>query len=198
MKPARLAPLALAFGLAGTGCAGRVPTTHYYVLEPQDVARAASQSGLTIGVPPLRVAPPYDQDRIVYRVGSDSAEVGFYAYHRWAAPLARMLPALVAEACRGLSGVQQVEPAFAGDQYDAYLYGRIAALEEVDTPNGVRVRVRLDLRLERNGVTLWSDTAEHESDVLGREVHDVVRGMAASIAEAVRAVRPALEAALAH
>ena len=28
----------------------------------------------------------------MYRVGEDSPEVGFYAYHRWAAPLSRMLP----------------------------------------------------------------------------------------------------------
>jgi uncharacterized lipoprotein YmbA len=192
MKPA----LALALGIACAGCAGKVPTTHYYVLEPQDVGRATTQSGLTIGVPPLRVAAPYDQDRIVYRVGADAVEVGFYAYHRWAAPLERMLPTLVAEACRGLSGVQQIEPASAGGKYDAYLYGRVAALEEVDTPSGVRVRVRLELRLERNGVTVWSETTEHETDVEGSDVNAVVRGMAAAIDEAVRAVLPALDAAL--
>ena len=27
------------------------------------------------------VDPPFDQDRIVYRVGAESPEIGFYAYH---------------------------------------------------------------------------------------------------------------------
>ncbi len=196
MRPARLASVALIVGLCMAGCASRLPTTHYYVLEPQDVARSVPASGLTIGVPALRVAAPYDQDRIVYRVGESSAEIGFYAYHRWAAPLGRMLSPIVAEACQGLSGVQRIEPAEADRQYDAYLHGRLVTLEEIDTPDGVRVLVRLDLRLVRNGVTVWSETVAHETPVDGNDVRAVVQGMASSIRTAVRGVLPALRDAL--
>jgi uncharacterized lipoprotein YmbA len=196
MRPARLAPVALLVGLCVGGCASRIPTTHYYVLETQDVARSVPASGLTIGVPALRVAAPYDQDRIVYRLGENSVEIGFYAYHRWAAPLGRMLPPIVAEACQGLSGVQRIEPAEADRQYDAYLHGRLATLEEIDTPDGVRVLVRLDLRLVRNGVTVWSETVAHETPIDGNDVRDVVQGMASSIRAAVRTAQPALHAAL--
>ena len=196
MKPAWLSSVALIAGLAVAGCAGRLPTTHYYVLEAEDVARSIPPSGLTIGVPALRVAAPYDQDRIVYRVGEDSVEVGFYAYHRWAAPLGRMLPPLIAEACQDLTGVQRIEPAEAERQYDAYLHGRLTTLEEIDTPDGVRVLVRLDLRLVRNGATVWSETVAHETPIDGNDVGDVVQGMAGAIRSAVRTVQPALYAAL--
>ena len=188
--------VALIAGLGVAGCAGRLPTTHYYVLEAQDFARTVPASGLTIGVPALRVAAPYDQDRIVYRVGENSVEVGFYAYHRWAAPLGRMLPPLIAEACQGLTGVQRIEPAEAERPYDAYLHGRLTTLEEIDTADGVRVLVRLDLRLVRNGVTVWSETVEHETPIDGNDMSDVVQGMASSIRTAVETVQPALHAAL--
>ena len=196
MKPARLSAVALVAGLGVAGCAGRLPTTHYYVLEAQDVARSEPASGLTIGVPALRVAAPYDQDRIVYRVGEDSVEVGFYAYHRWAAPLGRMLPPLIVEACQGLTGVQRIEPAEAERQYDAYLQGRLTTLEEIDTADGVRVLVRLDLSLVRDGVTVWSETVAHEAPIDGNDMGDVVQGMADAIRAAVHSVQPALRAAL--
>jgi uncharacterized lipoprotein YmbA len=196
MKPARLTLVALMLGLGVAGCVGTVPTTRYYVLQTQDVARSVPGSGLTIGVPALRVAAPYDQDRIVYRVGENSVEVGFYAYHRWAAPLGRMLPPIIAEACQGLSGVQRIEPAEPDRPYDAYLHGRLAALEEIDTQDGVRVLVRLDLRLVRNGVTVWSETVAHETPIEGNDVRDVVQGTASSIRTAVQTVQPALRAAL--
>ena len=194
MRPVRLGSMVLVAGLAVAGCGGRAPTIHYYVLEPPNDPRAPTAEGLTIGVPAVHVAAPYDQDRIVYRVGE--VEVGFYTYHRWAAPLERMLPALVAEACRGLNGVHQIEPAVANREYDAYLQGRVTALEEIDTPEGVRVLARLDLRLVRDGVTVWSETVEHESAIDGNDVQDVVRGMAKSIDEAVRAALPAMDTVL--
>jgi uncharacterized lipoprotein YmbA len=196
VRPARLSAAALIVGLCVAGCGGRIPTTHYYLLETQDVARSVPASGLTIGVPPLRVAVPYDQDRIVYRVGESSVEVGFYAYHRWAAPLGRMLPPIIVEACQDLTGVQRIEPAEADRQYDAYLHGRLTTLEEIDTPDGVRVLVRLDLRLVRNGVTVWSETVEHETPIDGNDMPDVVQGMASSIRTAVQTVQPALHDAL--
>ena len=196
MRPVRLASVVLIVLLGVAGCGGSMPTTHYYMLEAQDVARSVPDSGLTIGVPALRVAAPYDQDRIVYRVGENSVEVGFYAYHRWAAPLGRMLPPIIAEACQGLTGVQRIEPAEADRQYDAYLHGRLTTLEEIDTPDGVRVLVRLDLRLVRDGVTVWSETVEHETPIDGNDMPDVVQGMASSIRTAVQTVQPALHAAL--
>ena len=52
------------------GCS-QVPPTHFYVLEMQESAavRAQSEEGWAIGVRSFVVDAPYDQDRIVYRLG---------------------------------------------------------------------------------------------------------------------------------
>jgi uncharacterized lipoprotein YmbA len=139
-----IAILALSFVV---GCSS-LPTTHYYVLELDPVAgtNGASAAGAgetapwTIGVRPFTVDAPYDQDRIVYRVGEGSAEVGFYAYHLWAAPLDAMIAAAVATGLEGTPAVSIVEPAAAGRSYRAWLHGRVLALEEVDLPDRQLVR----------------------------------------------------------
>jgi len=89
MRPPKLALLLLAVSLTVSliGACRSAPTTHYYVLTPTrqvpDVAAAASDStGLRIGVEPFTVDPPYDRDQLVYRLGVDSVEVGFYTFHR--------------------------------------------------------------------------------------------------------------------
>ena len=116
--------------LAGSVCTvvgcRSMPTTHYYVLEPPEMggeARQGSQDGLAIGVREFVVDPPYDQDQLVYRSGGDSSEIGFYAYHRWAAPLGRLLPMAVASALTGVPGVASVEPVTSNGEYDAILTG---------------------------------------------------------------------------
>ena len=132
------APLLAAAALAAVACGG-VPATYYYVLEaadsPADVA--ARRDGPSIGVRSFRVDPPYDQDRLVYRVGDDSPEVGFYAYHRWAAPLARMLPTVVAASLEGIAGARTIEPAAPGRGYDLWLEGNVTTFEEVVRVTGI-------------------------------------------------------------
>ena len=79
-----------------SGCRA-TPAMNYYVLEPRSGASADAPDGVRVGVLPFEVDPPYDQDRIVYRIGADSPKVGFYEYHRWAAPLSRMLPRIASK-----------------------------------------------------------------------------------------------------
>jgi uncharacterized lipoprotein YmbA len=189
--------LVIVLATALGGCGGSVPRTHYYVLEPQDVSRTgATSEGLTIGVETFRVDPPYDQDRIVYRVGEDSVEVGFYAYHRWAAPLARMLPRVAAAAFDGVPGAKSIEMAASGRDYDAYLAGRVLMLEEIDSPDGQRVRVRLALRLTADDEAIWSDTVAGEADLSSDDVGDVVQRMRSALDDALREARSGLQAAL--
>lgn len=196
MRAGRVAILALWF----VGCA-RVPVTHYYVLEPQHAGRpaaAAAAAGLTIGIEPFHVDPPYDQDRIVYRPGQDSVEVGYYAYHRWAAPMSRMLPPVVAAAFGDVVGVAAIEPAVPGRIYDATLRGRVLALEEIDGPDGVRVGLRLTLDLDAaDGTPLWSEALGDIGDTeAADEVSQVVTRMRALLDRLLAESRPGLERAL--
>ena len=80
---------------------------------PEDVGVVALTMGgpaCTDEVEAFLVDPPYDQDRLVYRVGRNTPEVGFYDYHRWAAPLSRMLPKVVADSFGTVRGVASIEP----------------------------------------------------------------------------------------
>ena len=196
MKPAA-SFLALVIAALGLCSCRRLPQTHYYVLEPQDVSSAeASGSGVTIGVE-FQVDPIYDQDRIVYRIGEDTTEVGFYAYHRWAAPLSRMLPGVVAAGLTGISGVERIEPTAEGHVYDVYLRGRVLAFEEIDTPEGERILVRLALTLlTGDGKVLWVEILDRESALSTGEVRGVVERMQAALDEGLHAFRPGLEQAL--
>jgi uncharacterized lipoprotein YmbA len=190
MKLCRRLVLIAAIVTMSVGCAS-IPQTHYYVLEwPAGVesSSAATFSPSTrIGVRPFVVDSPYDQDRIVYRIGSDSVEIGFYAYHRWAVPLSRSLPSLVARALESAPGVVLIEPMRVDGDYDLLIDGRLSRLEEVDTASGPRVRVEIELSWrDAQGRLLGTRVGAAEAGANTREVAAVVASMAGTVAEAVR------------
>ena len=159
------------------GCKA-VPTTHYYMLEPRAAASAGAGAGagVTVGVLPFAVDPPYDQDRIVYRMGADSPKVSFYDYHRWASPLSRMLPHIACAAFQDVEGVRRIEPVASDRRYDVRLYGRVITLEEVDTDGGQHVRVKFVLTLVgSNDATLWSAAVSGRSSTSADTVEELVR-----------------------
>jgi ABC-type uncharacterized transport system auxiliary subunit len=182
--------IGLALVAAALGCAKR-PPTHYYVLQAvhEETATSAVVPGgdrLRVGVATFQIDPPYDQDRIVYRVGLDSPEIGYYAYHRWAMPLSRMLPMLVAESFGGIDRLQSIEPEAPGTTYDAYLGGRCVALEEVDVTDGPRVhaRIRLELRLA-DGSVVWTRNITVDDDASDDDVLGIVERMRAALRQAL-------------
>ena len=200
MSTRPVAALALLVALASLGCPA-TPLTRYYVLgnPAPEATRAALASGLDIGVRPFEVDPPYDQDRIVYRLGRDGAEVGFYSYHRWAAPLERMLPRLVAARLSGTPGLRSIEPAAPGSRYDVWLAGRVLGLEEIDHEAGQDVEVRIELALERpDGSRIWSESRRRVETIDTREVGAIVGGLNRVVAAAVDELREPLSRALAE
>jgi uncharacterized lipoprotein YmbA len=174
------------------GCGGP-PATHYYLLESTprvDRSSVTAEGGTTVGVRPFQVDPPYDQDRIVYRVRDRSTEVGFYAYHRWATPLSRMLPRAVAAGLDDSVGVRLIEPVVSGRSYDGYLVGRVLAIEEVDHEGGQDVVLRIELGLRTaNGTELWSDVLTAEDTIETREVGEIVEQMNRALGQAIEGVR---------
>ncbi len=184
-----------------SACAG-IPPTHYYMLEwdsgRKDPGPAADPSGITVGIEVFEVEPPYDQDRIVYRADPESPERGFYAYHRWAAPISRMLPRLTADGLSGMPGVSVITPIVAGDHYDALLAGTVLTLVEVDTPAGHEAHVRLRLVLRRpTGEAIWDETMDRVVITRTASVEAVVEGMNAALSDLIRQARPGIEAAIA-
>jgi uncharacterized lipoprotein YmbA len=184
-------------------CGGKRPPNHYYLIgapAPQDeVAHltTANSEGLHVGVKSLHVDPPYDRDSIVFRVGADSPEVGFYAYHLWAAPLSRMLPGVVAAGLDGTQGIGAIEPVVPGRTYAANLTGRVQTLEEVDLPEGQRVRIALSLGLRlADGSEVWTGHLSGESGLRTDSVADIVDAMRSLLSGLLREARADLESAL--
>jgi uncharacterized lipoprotein YmbA len=192
--------VAVMCAVAMTGCS-QLPPTHYYVLELDPApgggatggGAAVDASAWTVGVRPFAVDAPYDQDRIVYRVGEGSAEVGFYSYHLWAAPLSSMLPAAVATGLEGATGVAAVEPVVAGRAYRAFINGRVLAVEEIDLPDRQLVRAEIELRLVApDGAELWTEVVDARGETRTEQVGDVVEALSAALAEALARTREGL------
>ena len=196
MRPQRLIQLLLALLLV-TGCRS-APTTRYYVLAPTRTTPVAASSSsesssLRIGVEPFTVDPPYDRDQLVYRLGVDSVEVGFYSYHRWAAPLSDLVAVAMAEGLRGTPGIETIEPWSSGGDYDALLRGRVIYLEEIDVPGQQEARLRLELRLVSvDGSTLWSQEVSGSASGQSETVAQIVEQLYAAFDEALEQARSGL------
>lgn len=196
--------LALACALTA-GCGGKTPPSHFYRLAPPGASEQARQAPptpegirrLEVGIPAFHVDPPYDQDQLVYRVGRRSQEVGFRSRERWAAPLSRLLPALLADHLMEVAGGFVSAGPPAGRPLDAQIIGHVKALEEIATPEGAVALFRVELTLRgRDGASIWGRTLEAEAPVEGGEVADAVRAMDAAVLEAFGQARAALSGAL--
>ena len=198
-----------AFLLVLVGCGSAKPT-YFYVLElPADrvqQARVSAVADFTVGVRTFAVDPPYDRDSLVYRVSDRPTAIGFYTYHRWAVPLERMLPVVVAAGLGDVSDAVRVEPDMKGRSYDAWIDGRVIAIEEIDSPDRVEVRLTLELVLRGpGGDGLWSHRAEGRKTVEARgangaksatEAKDVVEALNDLVASVVDEIKPALASEL--
>ncbi len=200
MRHPNLISLLLVTSLAVSlfGACSSAPTTHYYVLAPTRPAPAmatpgSGATGLTIGVEPFTVDPPYDRDQLVYRLGIDSVEVGFYTYHRWAAPLGDLVAVSMAEGLRGTPGIDRIEPVTTGGDYSAFLRGRVVYLEEIDVPGQQQARLGLELRLvDRDGLTLWSGEVEGSAAGSNETVAGVVEELYQAFDQALAQARAGL------
>ena len=200
MRPTKLVQLLLVVSLAVSlfGACSSAPPTHYYILAPTrpapDVAAPASDpAGLTIGVEPFTVDPPYDRDQLVYRLGTDSVEVGFYTYHRWAAPLGDLVAVSMAEGLRGTPGIDRIEPVTAGGDYSAFLRGRVVYLEEIDVPDQQLARLGLELRLVgKDDQMIWSGEVEGSAAGSNETVAGIVEQLYEAFDQALEQARAAL------
>ena len=187
----RLRVVAALAGLI-VGCAS-LPTTRYYRLEGPPAIAAAEAATARLGVRPFRVAAPFDQDRLVYR-DAGSPEVGFYAYHRWAAPLSRMLQQVAVDVLNQQSALRgRVDLAGSASDYAAWLEARVLEFGEVDRVDGHGVAFRIELRLtDQQGAPSWSTVLAGERATASTEVADLVQALNDIWVEALAQMAPTL------
>ncbi|MEM7355272.1 MAG: hypothetical protein AAF657_30960 [Acidobacteriota bacterium] len=189
-----------------TGC-GSVPRTHYYVLAPSEGPQVSSPTTVgqrqVVGVETFHVDPPYDQGLVVYRLASRPGEVGFYDYHRWAAPLGSLAALAFADSAgespEGPAADVVFEPTTPTGSYSAFLRGRILHLEEVDHPDGQVVRIVLELALDDpKKVPLWHRTLRSETRLQAQEASQIVDQIRTDFQALVLSARAEIRAVLAE
>ena len=174
------------------GCRS-MPATHYYMLAPPAANPAeASTTGLDLGIEPFRVDPPYDTDEVVYRMGPDALEVGFYAYHRWSAPLGHLVASALADGLRGTEGLARVEPASALREYDAVLRGRVICLEELDRSSGQEARIEVEVEWVVDGEVRWHHRVKGQVTGQAEEVAEILVMMQGAFSQVVAELRESL------
>lgn len=170
--------VAVAAGMAAA-CAGKIPATHYYVLElPAPPMRTAAPLPHSALVMPFGSSRMLSRDSIVYR--PSSGEVGFYEYHRWAEHPRETVTTAFIEHLRASRTFQSIALFDGRTTADYRIQGRIERLEEVDFQGGVSVSVKLSAELVEiaSRKTVWQGSAEESGQVSVGEVREVVGEMA--------------------
>lgn len=178
-----------------TAC-GSVPEVRYFTLGGPDGAPSGDsdgstlQHGLWLGVEELVADPPYDQDRLVFRQADQPAEVGFYEFTRWAAPLGQLVQGHLVRVLHGQPGIRLAEPASSGRPYDLVLRGRILQAEEVDAADGSLVaRLRLSLQfVDSEGALVWNGEVLGEASGRAEDGEGVMALMRQATARALAGV----------
>ena len=195
--------LAIALLALCLGCGGKIPPTHYYVLELPPPPRPTSEAlpGAAV-VMRLRASRMLIQDRIVYR--PSQGEVGYYEYHRWAEDPRDSLTKSLIQHLRSRGAFSSVVPFDGRSKTDYIIRGTLERLEEVDS-GGVAVFVKISAQLmsTESRETIWQGEGEGRGQVAAGEVrsvvaemsrasHQAVKGLADQINEFVRSKAPAV------
>jgi ABC-type uncharacterized transport system auxiliary subunit len=191
MTNKREGALRAAFALFGTLAMGGCGSVHYpahYMLnlEPSVQVPAPGRSGAgTVEVVELRCPDYLCAGPIVYR--PTPAEVGFYAYHRWAVSPREMIAHYLADRVRLRSLFASVTDADSRVATDFVLNGTIDRLEEVDEGRRVAAVCALSAQLRdtRTGSVVWSGTTTERVAVEQREVAGLVNGLTTAVRNSV-------------
>jgi ABC-type uncharacterized transport system auxiliary subunit len=181
--------LGMAIVLFGGGCGGKVPATHYYLIDYEMPPVAASDStvapsAIALGVEGFSTQPVYRDRRIAYRLSGN--EVVYYPYRYWAAAPGDLVADQLAEHIRKSHLFRSVEVAPYGRTPDWVLSGHVAQFEEVVVNNQAMARLDLSVRLEsvRNGELFWEDSVAAQQPVHGQAADQIAAAMSRAMLEA--------------
>jgi len=180
--------VAMIVALGASGCGGKIPPTHYYKLNIPPAPVAAQGGGNNTAIlMPFRGSKLLTQDKIVYRPNPE--EVGFYEYHRWAEGPRTTIAQSMLDHLRGKKTFGRIVMFDGRTTADYIVRGRIDRLEEVDSPDGLDVRVALRISAEVLSVEgrepLWVGSHAETLQVTTRDVRTVVSTMSDAAAKSV-------------
>lgn len=181
--------LGVAFVLLVSGCGGKVPATHYYLLDyPMPAVSAADSafvpSALALGVEGFSTQPIYRDRRIAYRLSGN--EVVYYPYRYWAASPGELVADQLAEHVRKSRLFSSVEIAPYGRTPDWVLSGHVDQFEEVMVGKQPMARLDLSVRLEsvKTGELFWEDSVAAQKPVQGQSADQIAAAMSQAMLDA--------------
>jgi ABC-type uncharacterized transport system auxiliary subunit len=170
-----------------TGCSGKVRYPSYYTLNlpaPPDPSPVEKPRGV-LAIREFRAPSYLRQGAIVYKTSPE--QIGFYAYHRWAADPRGFVTNAIVERLRASGAFVSVKSYDGSRGADYVLSGRLEKLEELDYQGSVKVQVAISAQMTRitTGETVWSNAVSEIGDVDKRDVPAVVSEMNSTMQRAI-------------
>jgi ABC-type uncharacterized transport system auxiliary subunit len=168
------------------GC-GRVRYPQYYTLNlpaPPDPP-ASENAHATLAIREFSAPTYLRQGAIAYKASPE--QIGFYAYHRWAADPREVVTNAVIDRLRASGAFALVKPYDGRPSASYVLSGRLEKLNEFDYEGAVKVEIALSARMTSvaTGATVWSNAVSQVGDVNKRDVAAVVSEMNRTIERAI-------------
>ena len=169
------------------GC-GRVRYPRYYTLNlpaPPDPP-ASENAHATLAIREFSAPTYLRQGAIVYKTSPE--QIGFYAYHRWAADPREVVTNAVIDRLRASAAFAFVKPYDGRPGASYVLSGRLERLDELDYEGGVKVEIALSAQMTSiaTGATVWSNAVSEVGNVNKRDVSAVVSEMNGTMERAIK------------
>jgi ABC-type uncharacterized transport system auxiliary subunit len=179
--------------IIAAGCAKARPLRYYTLSAPPISAQPGAQPvPVTIVVGRLNAPHLLRDDRVVY--GMSDVELGVDEYHRWAEPPTEMIERLLLERLRRSGQYRSVQRISSTARGDYILRGHLAALNEMDDPEGIKARFTLQLELfdTKTGSVVWNDSYSQDEPVAKKTVSSVVESLQKNVRAGIEQITASL------
>lgn len=184
----------MVYALGSVACGGMRPAQYYLLEVPPPPATIGTMQGVSLEVASITAPAMLRDDRILYLTGK--SRVGTYEYHRWEENPPQMLQQLLVHLLRSEGEYQSVEAERSASQAEYRLHGELHEFEEVDSPQSIVTRVRMDFHLEstKTGKMVWMYQFSNDEPVRGKTVQDVVDSMNRNVQKGMLQIAAGLSA----
>ncbi len=157
---------------------GRVPQTHYFIIDVPAPAKVTTGKQITLWLKSVSGDAIRSQDRLLYR--TSEVEVHFDPYRRWALPPTDMIRQQVLDYCRQAALFRQVTeevPEAGTAVWSASVI--IRRFEEVVTPEGriALVAMRWQVYEGVSAKEIWAGDVHAQAAIRGAEAGAIVRAI---------------------
>ena len=168
--------IAIAIGVACTGCVSTKPIPFYTIEPAAPLATEARPDGLILLVSNIATPEALQDGRIRYRIGAN--EAGAYEYHRWTERPGTMVRESLVRALRASGKYQRVLETSSSAPCDYLLRGKLYEFGEVDDKS-IQTKISLQMELvdRKTSRSVWDRHMEREEPVTSKNVADVVQSL---------------------